>query len=86
MTDASMCQMLGLTAYYNAVLFCPYPMLPTSSSPHGVGSPAGYPCQVPCRTPHYDADDIDDMDTFFKVLTSISFVFISYTFASVVRT
>ena len=85
-TDASMCQMLGLNAYFNAVQFCPYPMLPTSSSPHGVGSPEGYPCQVPCRTPHYDEDDMDNMDTFFKVFTSISFVFISYTFASVVRT
>jgi len=68
------------------VNFCPSPLIPTSSSPRGVGTPEGYPCQMPCRTPHYDTDDIDNVDTFFATLTIISFILITYTFASVVLT
>lgn len=85
-TDASACPAFLLNYYYSLVQSCPYPMIPTSSSPDGVGTPEGYPCQLPCRTPHYDEESIDNMDTFFIAFTIISFIFITYTFLSVILT
>ena len=81
-TDASMCQMLGLQAYFNAVGTCPW--CPTSSSSHGVGSPAGYPCQV--RVERHTTTRMILMPWTHSLRFSlISFVFISYV-GRVVRT
>jgi len=66
--------------------FCPPPLIPTESSPRGIGTPEGCPCQLPCRSQMYDDDDYDNLDNFFLGMTIVSFVLISYTLASVCLT
>ena len=48
----------------------------------GVGSPPGFPCAVTCRFQFYDNSSYDKIDDLYKYLGIVSFILMSYTFAS----
>jgi len=65
---------------YNSGSSCPYPLKASPSTNDA------YPCTLSCRLSFYTEDEYDTLDTYFVSIGIVSFIFISYTLASVLST